>query len=250
MSGYWDSGTSDFAYVGSSTTGTSPGTLIDDLHRSHKSEAVPEITPPTLSSQTLIKEIGYELFHAIDSADIKQIDEDRIKPHRDKTKNVLGSIREVIQSFHSQIDLVKDKEEGLKISITQTQESLQEIKGFTRFLETLKDHGETTLEIQNLIVTLTKSLQDKDKTKEIKQLYENELDILQVYINFIKTLNGLNIGSTCPLCLQMPVTKYMNPCGHTGCDECLQKIQITHHDRSTCFLCRKPVISLHKLFFC
>jgi hypothetical protein len=248
MNSYWDSGSCGFAYVGSPTRESPPDTLINDLHRSHKSKE--EIPPLQPSSKSLIKEIGYELFHAIESSDIKEIDPDDIKPHKDKIEDVLGSIREVVGSFQSQIDLVKEKEDMLKKSINQTQESLHEIKGFTRFLDQMKDHGDTTNEIQHLIVNLTQSLHDKDTTQELKRLYEKELDILQVYVDFIKTLNGLNIGSTCPLCLQMPVTQYMNPCGHTGCDECLRKIQITDQGRSSCFLCRKPVISLHKLFFC
>jgi len=106
------------------------------------------------------------------------------------------------------------------------------------------------VEIQRKIVKVAESIEARDKTKVLKDAYLKELAILKLYIHtFFKEINGINVGNTCSLCLQRPVTKYLNPCGHTGCSECLEKMGESSYT-THCFLCRKRVDSYHPLYFC
>ena len=75
--------------------------------------------------------------------------------------------------------------------------------------------------------------------------------ILKYYLHhFIKKMNHGNIGSTCSLCLQKPVDTFLNPCGHTGCKECIETLKKREGEYNTnCFLCRQRVNSFHKIYF-
>jgi len=107
------------------------------------------------------------------------------------------------------------------------------------------------VEVQRNIVKVAESIESRDQTKVLKDAYLKELTILKLYQHtFFKEINGANIGNTCSLCLQRPVTKYLNPCGHTGCDECLQVMRSSDFTNKHCYLCRKRVDSYHPLYFC
>ena len=58
------------------------------------------------------------------------------------------------------------------------------------------------------------------------------------------------MGNTCSLCLQRNVDTYMQPCGHTGCSECIKKLKDKMGDYDcNCFICRKRVEKFGVLYF-
>jgi len=56
------------------------------------------------------------------------------------------------------------------------------------------------------------------------------------------------MGSTCSLCLQKQVDTFLEPCGHTGCGECIDKY-IKRDSNNNCFICRQTIFKRHKLYF-
>ena len=63
-------------------------------------------------------------------------------------------------------------------------------------------------------------------------------------------MNQGNIGSTCSLCIQQPVDTFLNPCGHTACSNCIEKLKERENEHNlNCFICRQRVNSFHKLYF-
>ena len=47
-----------------------------------------------------------------------------------------------------------------------------------------------------------------------------------------------------------PVDTFLNPCGHTGCEDCIKKLKEREGEYNTnCFLCRQRVNSFHKIYF-
>ena len=38
-------------------------------------------------------------------------------------------------------------------------------------------------------------------------------------------MNKMNTANICPLCLTNAVNIYLNPCGHTCCDSCYDKLE-------------------------
>ena len=52
-------------------------------------------------------------------------------------------------------------------------------------------------------------------------------------------------GSACPICMEDDVSTYLDPCGHTFCDVCVNKCK----NANSCPICRGPVRERRGLFF-
>jgi DNA repair exonuclease SbcCD ATPase subunit len=239
---------SSYAPVGAPLGQMSADTLIQNLQRIREEEVHVPAPPSECTALSVVKDIGYELYQGTEPTK-EGVRGELYETQASSIKETLESLRGVQTRFQEQIQKVHTAEANVKESFERTQLSIREVDEFVCFLEKLTDHGTETETIKTLLVELSTSIRDKDTSKELKESYESELEILQLYVHgFLKEVNGLNIGNTCPLCLQRPVTQFMNPCGHTGCDECLAKL--SSETRSRCFMCRKHVSSLHKLYFC
>lgn len=93
----------------------------------------------------------------------------------------------------------------------------------------------------------SKNMEDNCNLKEAKKEYIEARKSIIKYLNMIKKLNKLNITNTCPTCLTNPVNIYLNPCGHTLCDDCYERISSDNEKK--CFLCRMRVMNKHPLYF-
>ena len=93
----------------------------------------------------------------------------------------------------------------------------------------------------------SKNMEDNCDLKEAKKEYMEARKNIIKYLDVIKKLNKLNISNTCPTCLSNPVNIYLNPCGHTLCNECYDRINI-NQDRK-CFLCRNHILNKFPLYF-
>ena len=206
------------------------------------------------------------------------------KEHETKIQEALGTFRSLIETYHGLNEKVGRLEKSLKASAETTKTSLKTIHAFSTFLNSLdtphepfpqapepepegSDEVESDkepdkeddirlqesrdiVEIQRKMVKVAESIEAHDQTKALKDAYLKELSVTKLYLHtFFKEINGVNIGNTCSLCLQRPVTHYLNPCGHTGCSECLEAMRSTDYTKH-CYLCRKQVNSYHPLYFC
>ena len=172
-----------------------------------------------------------------------------IRDHSLKIRKFMDCWEDMIQSYHQIHERVCDIEEALKASCDKTQKSLTTVRKFSSFLQTLEDKEHE--ELQMMMVILSEKLKNSDTTKELKDKYQKELYILQMYLHFfIKTVNNGNVGNTCSLCLIRPVDSFLNPCGHTGCSECIERMKhLTDTHEFNCPLCRKIISSTHQLYF-
>ena len=75
----------------------------------------------------------------------------------------------------------------------------------------------------------------------------NSRKMVNKYLSFIKKINKLNTANVCPLCLSNAVNIYLNPCGHTCCDSCYEKLETNHENK--CFLCRCKIMQKNSLYF-
>ena len=204
------------------------------------------------------------------------------KEHETKIQEALATFRSLIETYHTLNEKVGRLEKSLKASAETTKTSLKTIHAFSTFLNSLDTPQEPfphapepepepepegseepdkeddirlresreIVEIQRKIVKVAESIEARDQTKALKDAYLKEVSITKLYLHtFFKEINGVNIGNTCSLCLQRPVTHYLNPCGHTGCSECLEAMRSTDYTKH-CYLCRKQVNSYHPLYFC
>ena len=172
-----------------------------------------------------------------------------IQSHLETIKKCMECWESTMNSYKQAHARLCETEEELLSSTEKTQKSLCTIRKFSSFLQGLeeKEHEE----LQMMMVILSEKLAKKDTTRELKKKYQQDLYIIQMYLHlFVKPINGGNTGNTCSLCLQNPVDTFFNPCGHTGCGECIGKLRgISRNYVMNCPLCRKHVATTHKLYF-
>ncbi len=85
--------------------------------------------------------------------------------------------------------------------------------------------------------------QHTDKIGELKKACEICTKDLQRMRSIFKILKTSDSTFACPICLKTQVECFMNPCGHTYCNACVQ------HAEDKCFICRKSYSRIHNLFF-
>ena len=99
-----------------------------------------------------------------------------------------------------------------------------------------------------LIDLLNTRMAENKKKLDIVSLEEQNTSILceEGYIK--KTLNdftGLINPSVCNICYENQVTHFINPCGHTICGDCKDKMPFGNDN---CHICREKIKKYFKLF--
>ena len=176
-----------------------------------------------------------------------------IKEHEGKINNFDKYFKDLLSFFNEQQSLVLEKEKNLKDYYEKLKLDTDKITDFTKFLVDINDKYRDfeATSINKSILDVSKKIKENNTGDNFKKEYEKELYILNYYFNnFIKIINNGNLGSTCSLCLQRNVDTYMNPCGHTGCSECINKLKERMGEYNcNCFICRKKVIKFNALYF-
>ena len=176
-----------------------------------------------------------------------------IKEHEDKIKKFIESYDDLLDSFSKQQVITMKLEKELKDSYSILDTETNKIICFSKFVTEL-DTKYQSIECEPItrsILEVSRKIKEKNDNSEIKPKYEKELYILNYYLqNFVKKVNKINLGTTCSLCLQRNVDTYMNPCGHTGCSECISKLKKSMGEYNcNCFICRTKVLSFNALYF-
>lgn len=143
-----------------------------------------------------------------------------------------------------------DTEKIMNDMINNAKTNIKKLDVVTEFMKSLDtedcDDGLNSTIIEN-IKKYTEKLNDNDKLTEAKNNYIQKRKEIVKYLNVIKKLNTLNVTNTCPTCLTNPVNIYLNPCGHTLCDDCYDRI--SYNNSMKCFICRNRVINKNPLYF-
>lgn len=82
---------------------------------------------------------------------------------------------------------------------------------------------------------------------EIEQKIESLLYKISSYRNMIKDNEDINpkrYDSFCSICQIDSITHCINPCGHTYCNECSNRLV----ESKQCYICRKYVIGKIKMY--
>lgn len=96
--------------------------------------------------------------------------------------------------------------------------------------------------IDNEISILVKDYFEKfDIKKKIDNYYKliKEINVLKQEIN---KFNSISFVPYCQICMTKIVDRFIVPCGHTACSECLNKCN------KNCFICRNEYTDIKKLF--
>ena len=176
-----------------------------------------------------VSNIYYKLCDQIDESSEKIKDDEEIIKH----KNIILNFQNSMLDFITKINEQKDKTFELE---KESKSSYEKIKN---------DIGKLQ------VLPVSKKISVDNNHEEIKKSFLKQNYIFNLYLDSIKSMNSLNTGNTCSICFKRPVDTFMEPCGHTGCSDCIQTlIQRSGGEfNCNCFYCRKDVFKFHKLYF-
>jgi len=206
--------------------------------------------------------------------------EELSKPVNSIYLNLYNEIKEkiFISSEGDDIDLVSIQEQKYekKYNTKETSEKLTKIKEQIGFFYVKKTEHSILLEERrrhfntfcNTIIETIKHIEDmkKEPSEEESQLicllrkridwYYNELELeklmeMEYEINseffFLKKtiieLSNLN-PTICPVCMEHQISWFIDPCGHTICNDCKKKTE----KGSNCHYCRTPKMKYNRLY--
>ena len=153
-----------------------------------------------------------------------------------------------IDALKTQQSTMDEAEKIMKQTILENQKDIQVFTTFIEFLSKISRQTNKDIEpIQTQINKVCEDIQTNSKMKEVRDQYIYEKQKFHKYLNIVKLLNQMNVGSTCSICLQENVNSYFNPCGHTACNKCCEKNN--DYNDNCCPLCRSSIHSVHKLYF-
>ena len=104
---------------------------------------------------------------------------------------------------------------------------------------------------------LSIKLSNVESFKKAKEEYAKERKNILKYIYLLRKVNKMNVTNMCVVCMDEPVSHFINPCGHTFCENCLKNhLEINNiTDRDSimnnikCPICRKFVNNVNPLYF-
>ena len=165
-------------------------------------------------------------------------------------KTLIEEFDNFMKYFKLKSDKLYEMEMKLKNEIEKNKEDIKQIDSLIEYYNTLKNKYEDNSETINSMETLAENIKKNSQINSTKEEYVIRKKEMMQYLDVIKYLNKCNLGNTCSLCLTNNVNVYYNPCGHTLCDGCHQKIvDKKQSDNISCVYCRKSIYDVRKLYY-
>jgi len=165
-------------------------------------------------------------------------------------QDMLIKISELYDTFKKQY-LEEQKnylsaEKNLNKLITESKSNINKLDLIIKFMNELKENDKEDETLIECLKQKSKSIEENDKIIEAKKEYIKSRKNIVIYLDFIKKINCMNISNSCPLCLTNTVNIYLNPCGHTCCHDCYERLS---NNEKKCFLCRNHILNTNPLYF-
>ena len=174
-----------------------------------------------------------------------------IEKEETKTNVLVDVLSEFFKEFKIKRDeLVKDEKELIE-EIDKTKDDINIIKGMMEKTKKMMEKYDLNKDIISTMGELGKSIREKSNIKTIKEKYIKSRKDILLYLDIIKSINSLNLGNTCSLCMLNNVDVYFQNCGHTACQECADRL-IEYDggiENARCSFCRKDIFKINKLYY-
>tara|TARA_Y100001938_G_C8056258_1_gene414544 strand:+ start:808 stop:1569 length:762 start_codon:yes stop_codon:yes gene_type:complete len=168
-----------------------------------------------------------------------------------KSNVLVDALSEFFKEFKIKRDeLVKDEKELIE-EIEKTKDDINIIKGMMEKTKKMMEKYDLNKDIIDTMGELGKSIREKSNINTIKEKYIKSRKDILIYLDVIKSINSLNLGNTCSLCLMNNVDVYFQNCGHTACQDCADKLLEYDGgiDKARCSFCRKDIFKINKLYY-
>jgi len=170
------------------------------------------------------------------------------KKEDDNVKKCSDMFDEFIKDYKKKQEHYLECKNKFQDEINRSKNNIKKLDLIIQFIRELdKDcNDQETEELLNSLKILSNKIEnDKNIITARKEYIKCRKDI-ENNLNLIKKINSMNMSNTCPLCLTNQVNIYLNPCGHTCCEECYGRLSNTENK---CFLCRSNIMSKNPLYF-
>jgi hypothetical protein len=172
-------------------------------------------------------------------------------------------LKEVIPSFTKEMmecrNTLQDLEKKIEKASEENRKDVELIQTFLNFIMTVndstRDKGDLVPDnFHEEILSVCDKIKEKNSFKEVKEEYKVTKKRYSRYLDLLVTINNLNTGNLCSVCIQNTVSSYYNPCGHTTCDTCRDRLVVYSGSSSIttgckCPICRVDIRGSHKIFF-
>ena len=208
--------------------------------------------------EILLKNDGSDIIKAPHPGTEGSIKNNKSIKEEEKKETLIG--KELIGEFDNFMKYFDLKQkELLKIEkkffeeIKKNKEDVKQINQLIEYFGILKDKyddSEENRETYDNMLKFANNILNNSKVNSVKEEFIIRKREMLQYLDIIKYLNKANVGNTCSLCLTNNVNFYFNPCGHTCCEECLNKMGIQLRLQDTqCVFCRKNIYDTKKLYY-
>lgn len=208
--------------------------------------------------EILLKNDGSDIIKAPHPGTEGSIKNNKSIKEEEKKETLIG--KELIGEFDNFMKYFDLKQkELLKIEkkffeeIKKNKEDVKQINQLIEYFGILKDKyddSEENRETYDNMLKFANNILNNSKVNSVKEEFIIRKREMLQYLDIIKYLNKANVGNTCSLCLTNNVNFYFNPCGHTCCEECLNKMGIQLRLQDTqCVFCRKNIYETKKLYY-
>ena len=191
-------------------------------------------------------------------SDFKEEEFDEEKYENKEIDELYGKIKVINEEFKINQEKLYTAEVKLNKEIEELNSNIKKLENFTKFLESLSSIDYNDLEpIIKSINDLSIKLSNVESFKKAKEEYTKERKNILKYIYLLRKVNKMNVTNMCVVCMNDPVSHFINPCGHTFCKSCLENHleinDITNRDSimddKKCPVCRKYVNNVNPLYF-
>ena len=177
-----------------------------------------------------------------------EINIEKVEP---KTNVLVDALSEFFKEFKiKQDELIKDEKELIE-EINKTKDDINIIKAMMEKTKKMMEKYDLNKDIITTMGELGKSIREKSNINAVKEKYIKSRKDILLYLDIIKSINYLNVGNTCSLCMLNNVDVYFQNCGHTACQECADRL-IEYDggiENARCSFCRKDIFKINKLYY-
>jgi hypothetical protein len=138
----------------------------------------------------------------------------------------------------------------LKSLFTKNEILESKIRTFYDFLEEFQQDNKdkNCKTIKSSLNDFVDMYNDRDTLKMLISQFVDKRHDLKELMSITNLAQSVCPTPTCSLCMTNPLDSFLDPCGHTGCKECLVKSIQFSNVNLNCVYCRKEIRSIRPLF--
>ena len=197
-------------------------------------------------------QIRDNLLNILNNRDILPIDD--LDTKHEKIDDMINQIKSFNTELMSLQDEIEEYHTKYQEEVKKTKENIDKIDCSIQFIQTCNKDYESDEKVKSIVDSLNeyiKTIDDNSKLKTAKEEYIQKRKLINKHLCLINAVNKLNIVAICPICLTDKIDSYCNPCGHTACQNCLDKNSsiLNNINHNKCPICREYVMNIRKLYF-